>query len=188
VDVHRGVRARKMHSSRRDAFHSINQRPIGRVELDGTMEFGIPYRKVSKGRVTANTEMEKDVSLIQYHPGMSPAVLDGILSRSKGAVISGTGLGHVSSELIGTVARAVKDGKPVVMTTQCLSGRVNLNVYDTGRDLMLAGAIPGEDMLPETALVKLMWTLGRTNDMGEVRRTMLSDLRGEISSRREIDE
>jgi len=50
----------------------------------------------------------------------------------------------------------------VVMTSQCLGGRVNLNVYDTGRDLLSAGVIPGEDMLPETALVKLMWVLGRT--------------------------
>jgi len=72
------------------------------------------------------------------------------------------------------------------MTSQCLGGRVNLNVYDTGRDLLSAGVIPGEDMLPETALVKLMWVLGRTDDMEEVARLMASNLRGEISERREL--
>jgi glutamyl-tRNA(Gln) amidotransferase subunit D len=72
------------------------------------------------------------------------------------------------------------------MTTQCLEGRVNLNVYDTGRDLLSVGVIPGEDMLPETALVKLMWVLGRTNESGKIRELMLTDLRGEISERRDL--
>jgi glutamyl-tRNA(Gln) amidotransferase subunit D len=73
------------------------------------------------------------------------------------------------------------------MTSQCLYGRVNLNVYNTGRDLITAGVIPGEDMLPETAYVKLMWVLGQTSDGEEVRRLMTTDLRGEIRERREID-
>jgi glutamyl-tRNA(Gln) amidotransferase subunit D len=75
---------------------------------------------------------------------------------------------------------------PIVMTTQCLEGRVNLNVYDTGRDLLSAGVIPGEDMLPETALVKLMWVLGRADGPEQVRKMMTSNLRGEISERREL--
>jgi glutamyl-tRNA(Gln) amidotransferase subunit D len=38
------------------------------------------------------------------------------------------------------------------MTSQCLNGRVCDRVYDTGRDLIRAGVVEGEDMLPETAL------------------------------------
>jgi glutamyl-tRNA(Gln) amidotransferase subunit D len=41
-------------------------------------------------------------------------------------------------------------------------------------------------MLPETALVKLMWVLGRADDMEEVAKLMASNLRGEISERREL--
>jgi len=41
-------------------------------------------------------------------------------------------------------------------------GRVNMHVYDTGRDLLDRGVIPLDDMLPETGLVKLMWALGQT--------------------------
>jgi glutamyl-tRNA(Gln) amidotransferase subunit D len=74
---------------------------------------------------------------------------------------------------------------PIVMTSQCLSGRVNLNVYDTGRDLLNAGVIPGEDMLPETALVKLMWSLSNARSSDELRSMMASCLKGEISQRRE---
>ena len=89
-----------------------------------------------------------------------------------------------------SVVKGLKDlasqGMPIVMTTQCLEGRVNLNVYDTGRDLLSAGVIPGEDMLPETALVKLMYVLGRTNDPNQVQEMMTSNLRGEITERREL--
>lgn len=128
--------------------------------------------------------MEKDVALIQFYPGMSPSVFEGILEKSRGAVIAGSGLGHVSSELIGPIRRAVADGTVVVMTSQCLHGSVNLNVYATGRDLLSAGVVPGGDMLPETAHVKLMWVLGHTNDAEEAGRMMAADLRGELSDRR----
>jgi glutamyl-tRNA(Gln) amidotransferase subunit D len=88
-------------------------------------------------------------------------------------------------ELLG---KAVKRGIHVAMTSQCLFGRVNLNVYNTGRDLITAGVIPLEDMLPETAYVKMMWVLGQTSDPKEIERMMRANLRGEISERREIDE
>ncbi|MCD4798918.1 MAG: Glu-tRNA(Gln) amidotransferase GatDE subunit D, partial [Methanosarcinales archaeon] len=68
-----------------------------------------------------------------------------------------------------------------VMTSQCISGRVCDRVYDTGRDILKAGAIEGEDMMPEVALVKLMWALGQTGDIDEVRRIMTTDIAGEIT-------
>jgi len=99
--------------------------------------------------------------------------------------MAGTGLGHVSKDLVKGL-KGLASEMPIVMTTQCLEGRVNLNVYDTGRDLLSAGIVPGEDMLPETALVKMMWVLGRTDDPEQVRKMMTSNLRGEISERREL--
>jgi glutamyl-tRNA(Gln) amidotransferase subunit D len=54
-------------------------------------------------------------------------------------------------------------------------------VYDTGRDILKAGAIEGEDLLPEVALVKLMWALGQTRDPDEVRKIMTTDISGEIT-------
>jgi len=100
-------------------------------------------------------------------------------------VVAGTGLGHVSRELVGVIKEVVGEGIPVVMTSQCLQGRVNLNVYDTGRDLLSAGVIPGEDMLPETALVKLMWALANASDLEGTRDLMATNLKGEMSDRRE---
>jgi glutamyl-tRNA(Gln) amidotransferase subunit D len=94
----------------------------------------------------------------------------------------------VSDELVPPIRKAVRDGKPVVMATQCLNGRVGLRVYDKGRDLLAAGVIPGEDMLPEVALVKLMWVMGRTKDLAEVRQLMTTNLAGEINPTIALDE
>ena len=56
-------------------------------------------------------------------------------------------------------------------------------VYDTGRDLMAAGITPAENMLPETAYIKLGWVLGQTDDREEVKRMMLTPINDEITPR-----
>ena len=186
ASVHRGTRVRKMHTSRRDAFKSVNETPVAQVEFEGGIRYLSPYRKKSEGRVVLKPEMEEKVALLQFYPGMSPTIFEGVASKHSGVVIAGTGLGHVSKDLVKVISKAVKQGVVVVMTSQCLYGRVNLNVYDTGRDLLTAGVIPGEDMLPETVLVKLMWAMANTQGEEELRRTMITDLRGELVQRREI--
>jgi glutamyl-tRNA(Gln) amidotransferase subunit D len=62
-----------------------------------------------------------------------------------------------------------------------------MKVYSTGRDLLQMGVIPGEDMLPEVAWVKLMWVLGRAKNLREVRELMASNLAGEITPRTRPD-
>lgn len=183
--VHLGTRVRKMHTSRRDAFASINASPVARVGFEGKVEMLTACRPRSSRQPKARTGMEGGVCLLSFYPGLSPRAAEAFIRAHKGAVIAGTGLGHVSREMVEVVRSVVRDGIPVVMSSQCLSGRVNLNVYDTGRDLLVAGAIPGEDMLPETALVKLMWALGNSKGQEEVRALMATDLRGEMSQRRE---
>ena len=97
----------------------------------------------------------------------------------KGLIIAGTGLGHTSSLCIDAIRHLIETGTTVVMTSQCLNGRVCDRVYDTGRDLLDAGIIEGEDLLPEVAFVKLMWVLGNEKDPEKIKELMKTDLRGE---------
>ncbi|ASJ04324.1 Glu-tRNA(Gln) amidotransferase subunit GatD [Thermococcus barossii] len=181
--AHRGTKARKMHTSRRDAFRSINDIPLARIWPDGRIEFlRKDYRKRTESEVWVDDEMEERVALVKAFPGIQPEVIDFFVDRGyKGLVIEGTGLGHVPTYLIESIRRATEEGIAVCMTSQCLYGRVNLNVYSTGRRLLKAGVIPCEDMLPETAYVKLMWVLGHTDDPREVREMMLTNYAGEIT-------
>ena len=186
--VLRGTKIRKMHASRRDAFKAINERPLGLVHEDGRVTWGAPMEPRGKGTVVAETGMDPNVALVTFHPGLTARRFEAQTHDAHGIVIAGTGLGHVSDDLVPPIRKAVRDGTPVVMTTQCLNGRVGLRVYDKGRDLLAAGVIPGEDMLPEVALVKLMWVLGRTKDPDEVRKLMATNLAGEINPTIALDE
>jgi glutamyl-tRNA(Gln) amidotransferase subunit D len=181
--IHRGTRVRKMHTSRRDAFQSPGMSPLGHVEYPGLSVTLSPEAMPRGGRGPALRErMEERCGLVPFSPGMDPSILEAYRGY-RGLVIAGTGLGHVSSPWVKGLAGLVKDGTSVVMASQCLHGRVCDRVYDTGRDLLAAGVLEGEDMLPEVALVKLMWVLGQTGDDGEVRELMGKNLRGEIRRR-----
>jgi glutamyl-tRNA(Gln) amidotransferase subunit D len=180
VALHRGTRARKNHTSRRDAFETVGGQPLGTVDYDtGTVTFEKPHRERGAATLEAATDLETDVTLLKFTPGMDPSRLDAVADAA-GLVVEGTGLGHVHTDLISDLAALVDDGTTVVMTSQCLEGRVCDRVYDTGRDLLEAGVIEGGDMLPGTAKVKLMWALANCEDPAAA---MGRSLAGELTDR-----
>lgn len=181
--AHRGTKVRKMHTSRRDAFRSINDVPIAKIWLDGKIEFlREDYRKRQESEVWVDDKIEDKVALVKVFPGMDSEIIDFFVDKGyKGIVLEGTGLGHTPTYIIDSIKRATEEGVAVCMTSQCLNGRVNLYVYSTGRKLLKAGVIPCEDMLPETAYVKLMWVLGHTEDLKEVKKLMLTNVAGELT-------
>ncbi|BCS94239.1 Glu-tRNA(Gln) amidotransferase subunit GatD [Metallosphaera javensis (ex Sakai et al. 2022)] len=187
--AHRGVKVRKMHTSRRDAFQSINDHPLAKVlwKEKTVKVLRDDYIKKSDG-VEVNAKFDSRVFLLKFYPGLKPDIVEILLSAGyRGIIIEGTGLGHTSSDFQEAFRKAVKDGIFVGMTSQCLFGRVNMNVYQTGRMLQQSGVVPLEDMLPEVALVKLMWALGQTSDLNEVKRIMLTNMVGEYNPRHSLD-
>ena len=172
--LHRGTRARKNHTSRRDAFDTVGREPVGSVEYrTGEVEW---RRKEELGRrggdVVLEDALNHDVQHIKFTPGKDASVIDG---GADGVVIEGTGLGHTHTDWIESIEE--HDGV-VVMTSQCLEGRVCDRVYDTGRDLLGAGVVEAEDTLPETAYVKLMWALENAEETEEA---MQKNLAGELT-------
>jgi len=176
--IHRGTRVRKMHTSRRDAFKTINEKPLGKIEY-GRIELTGGYRGKTSGKVVVDDKMDDDVALVYFYPGMK----EQDLPDKKGLVIMGTGLGHISTDLIKRIRELIDNGSVIVMTSQCIFGRVNMRVYSNGRELLKAGVISGEDMLPEVAYVKLMWALAHAKDRDDVAKIMHTNIAGEISGR-----
>ena len=181
--IHFGTRVRKMHTSRRDAFKSINSEPIGYVDYsDRKITTNPEYIKRGEKKLELLDAMEPRCALIKFTPAADPAVLSYYIDAGyKGIVIEGTGLGHVSTDWVPEIGRATTAGIPVIITSQCLNGRICDRVYDTGRDMTRAGAIEAVDMLPEVALVKLMWVLGQTSDMNRISELMQNPATHEIA-------
>jgi glutamyl-tRNA(Gln) amidotransferase subunit D len=190
----RGTKVRKMHSTRRDAFRSINEPPLAKIHPNGKIDItNKNHKKRSDSKVVADTKFEPKIALLKTYPGSEPEVINFLIKKGyKGFVIEGTGMGHVPTEAakswIPVIKKAIKAGIPVVIATQTLYGRVNTKVYNNLRILFHeAGAIPAEDMLPETAYVKLGWVLGHTKNLEKVREMMLTNIAGEITERTEIE-
>lgn len=184
IAIHRGTRVRKNHTSSRDAFKSINTEPIA-FYINGDIivnKMGLHTRDSSQ--YVFNPKFSDKAVLLKFFPGMSSEILEDIWMRGyRGIIIEGSGLGHVTRRMIPTLEKILKDGVFIGMTSQCIHGRVNMRVYSTGRDLLKIGVTPLDDMLPETAYVKLSWALAQTTDIKEVEKIMLTQLAGEIGER-----
>ena len=117
------------------------------------------------------------------YPGIDPEIIDIYTDKGyEGIVIEGTGLGHCSDEVIDKIARATSENIAVIMTSQCIFGRTNMNVYSSGRRLLNCNVIPVSDMLPETAYTKLVWAAGQTDNVEEIRNIMQTNLKGEMDT------
>ena len=181
VAIWRGNRARKAHSSKRDAFRTPNEGPLGIVK--DKIEWKDKYRSTVEN-TAIQAGFDENIGMVWSHPGLKIEDWENIVSRKNGVVIAGTGLGHINSDLLGAIEKTSKD-IPVAMSSQCLSGSTNLNVYRNGRKLLERGVIETYDMLPETALVKMMWLSKHHQD--NVRDMMGQNLVGEISNSRKLN-
>jgi glutamyl-tRNA(Gln) amidotransferase subunit D len=187
----RGTKVRKMDTQRRDAFRPINEYPLARIWPDGRTQVKnrVHRKRDDKGKVKLDTRFEPRVAILKAYPGSDPDVINYHVSRGcRGFVIEASGLGHVPAngrnEWVSTIKKHVKDGIPFVTAPQTIYGRINPSVYTNLRILYQeSGAIPGGDMLSETAYVKLGWVLGHTRDLEKIREMMLTNYAGEITAR-----
>jgi glutamyl-tRNA(Gln) amidotransferase subunit D len=185
IAFHRGTKVRKCHTSRRDTFKSINTTPLARMEDEKITMVVQDYEKRDPNRkLVLKPDFNDKVALVKFHPGLDPKLIEWYLNNNyKGVILEGTGLGHVGNYCFSAIRDAIKKDLVVAMTSQCIWGRIDMNVYDQGRDLLAMGVIPLEDMLPETALVKLMWIFGQTKDTEEAKKLLTTNLAHEISPR-----
>ncbi|MEM3556755.1 MAG: Glu-tRNA(Gln) amidotransferase subunit GatD [Conexivisphaerales archaeon] len=184
VAVHRGTRVRKNHTSRRDAFESVNDIPFAYVDIENSI-IKHENEAIPKGKIKLMPNFLAKALIFKFHPGISESITNAVFKGDLlSVIIEGTGLGHVSREIFPYIRSAIDNGKFVGMTSQCIWGSVGMAVYETGRDLLAMGVVPLGDMLSETALVKSMWALGNGLDLPSV---MPLNLRGEIASRRPVE-
>ncbi|MDD5650488.1 MAG: Glu-tRNA(Gln) amidotransferase subunit GatD [Candidatus Nanoarchaeia archaeon] len=175
-------KTRKLHTSRRDAFKPVNSELIAKITRNGEIS-ELEKLHEKKDKLILKDKLEEKVGIIKYYPNISSKQFDSFKGY-KGLIIEGTGLGHTTNDkkIIDSIKNLIKTGTIVVMTSQCIFGGVNMNVYSTGRELQKIGVIQGLDMLSETAYIKLSWLLGNYKK-NEIKDLLLKNLRGEINER-----
>jgi glutamyl-tRNA(Gln) amidotransferase subunit D len=192
-----GTKTRKMHTSRRDAFKPINDVPIAKVDYKKKLIENIKKIKENKEKFKSSISFEKNIALIKIRPGFSYKELE-FYKNYKGIIFEGTGLGHLAVSVLDKhtkehkktleMIKKLSKKMPIFMTSQCIFGRVDMNVYSSGRDLQEGGVVPLEDMLPETAYVKLGWLLSFEKNQEKIKELMLKNIAGEITERTQANE
>jgi glutamyl-tRNA(Gln) amidotransferase subunit D len=186
-----GAKVRKLHSSRRDAFKVVNEKPFAKVFLD-KIERISEYKIRNKNKAKLDDKFEEKVALIKIYPGQEPDILDYYAKKGyKGIVLEMTGLGHVPTKKarnswLQKLKEIQTKGITICATSQCIYGKVDPLVYSTGRDILATGVIYLEDMLSETALVKLGWVLGHPDwkkNKKTIKEKMLENISGELNNR-----
>jgi glutamyl-tRNA(Gln) amidotransferase subunit D len=184
--VHRAVKVRKMHTSRRDTFKSINMQPLAAVDyksgaLTLTSDY-VPYTKRGEKKLALKPALESRCAIVKFVPGASPSIFDYYLEQGcKGIVIEGTGLGHVSGEWIAAIQKLTDHKIPVVVSSQCIYGSTAFNTYETGRKMAAAGAVEAFDQITESVYVKLMWLLGQGFGYEEIKELIVTEMKGDMS-------
>jgi glutamyl-tRNA(Gln) amidotransferase subunit D len=185
-----GTKCRKMHTSRRDAFQAINDKPLANI-TKYHIEILKKFNPKSDIQPKLDTKYSDKVALIKVTPNQDPKILDYYADQGyKGLVLEATGLGHIPGKAsdnnwLPTIKRLIKSGITLIAVPQTLHGQLNPNVYSYGRELQKTKIIFCKDILPETAFIKLSWILGHKawtyNNKHRIKEILLENIAGEYN-------
>jgi len=188
-----GTKVRKLHSSRRDAFKVVNSKPFAKISPEFIDKIS-DYNLRNKNKVKVDDKFEEKIALLKVYPGQDPEILDYYLKKKyKGIVLELCGLGHAPTMRARKgwtkkLKEVQKKGLIICATAQTIYGRLDPLVYSNGREILETGVIYLEDMLSETALIKLGWVLGHKDwakDKKIVKEKMLHNFARELNDRLE---
>jgi len=183
----RGNRSKKFRELEFEAFESIGMLPLGIIEHE-IRHTGEHYKHTGKNKdLKFYDKLDEAVCIQKISPGFNPKIISQLIKLGyKGIVLEGYGAGNIpikENSLVPEIKKATEQGVPVIMCTQCAVGYAWVYLYEVGRKALEAGAIPGHDLLSETALTKLMWILGNhpNYNIKQIKKTVLKDISGEVS-------
>ena len=191
--VLRGTNVRKLHSSKRDAFKPINTSPIATVNFESKKISLYKKPLVKNEKLALKLFNEKlKIGWVKSRPNMLAEEFS-IYKKFDALVLEGTGLGHFpitefdkatkQNSLIFKNLKELSKSVVILMTTQTIFGRVNLNVYSPARKLKELGVLGHNSSLsPETAYIKLAWLLSNFKK-SEIKDLYDKDFAGEVASR-----
>lgn len=181
----RGNRSIKVNADSFNAFESPNYPHLCEVGVNFLFSDHHILVPDYQRPMVPHTRMNPNVIVFSLFPGVQESIIHHVTDAPelKGIVMRSYGSGNAPQKewVKRLLANATKRGIVVVNISQCLSGAVAMERYDTGYQLQDIGVISGHDSTVEAAVTKMMHLLARHESLEEVRQMMSQSLAGEIT-------
>ena len=159
----RGVQSLKMSVEEFNTFDSPRVAPIGCI--DGMVFLNSHVIPRGHRSPVLFTGVNTGIAHYSQPSGVSASVFGAYVNSDEihGLIISGFGAGNIQDQLIPYIKNATERGKPVVVVTKCISGEVDMGIYEVGSAALNAGAVAAGDLTLEAATQKMMFALGKAD-------------------------
>ncbi len=181
--VHLGTQVRKLRASGQ-AFFSVNRQPVAQVVRG---KFVPVQHSPVLHPIPAKAAVDDKVLAVRIYPGLdlSSLLLAARESGTRGVVVelyaSGTAPDDSGVESLSNFVEGCLQAGIAVVTTVSDAPDDEANDYESSVALRASGAFFSWTLLPEVAIVKLMWVLAQTSNLHDVSRLMGLNIAGEMA-------
>ncbi|MDH6310829.1 L-asparaginase [Dysgonomonas sp. PFB1-18] len=184
-DLLRGNRSTKVNADNFNAFKSYNYPNLAKSGIQIRYDRKVIHQPDYDKKTVFHYRLDNRIGTLKLFPGIDRQTVEAILTlKNIKAIIMetyGSGNAPLSPWFIDLIRETVKRGVVILNITQCNTGMVDMQRYETGRELLKAGVISGSDATFEAAITKLMFLIGHKYEKEDVKIRMKVPLIGEIT-------
>ena len=181
----RGNRCTKRNAEHFSAFKSYNYPSLAKAGVHITYNIHLVHYNDPRATLKLHTRMDCNVAVLKLFPGITKNIVHTFLNAPglRGIVLETYGAGNAPSRawLYEELKDAISRGIIIVNKTQCLTGSVNMELYEVAQNLVKAGVLSGRDITTEALLTKMMLLLGECEDNNTVIQMLQKNICGEIT-------
>jgi len=182
-NLFRANRTKKVSIESYHGFESPNCLPLATIGLNINLKKNLLIN--IKSDIQLQPNFDTNIINIRVFPGLNPDFYNQLINNKiKAVIIEGFGAGNFSStnkSWLNFITKCVEANKLVVIGSQSLHGKVDLELYKSAKEAKKLGAISMHDMTFETALVKLMLLFGNYSDEEKIKTVFNTPIAGELT-------
>jgi L-asparaginase len=184
-ELSRGNRTTKMSAEHFDAFSSPNYPLLAEVGLHLKYNIANIRYPGENRKLIVHKSFDNNVAILKLFPGINRNFVQAVINTDglKGLIVETFGSGNAPTYkwFIDDLKQFISRGGIIFNVTQCHGGSVEMGLYETSREMLIAGVVGGKDITSEASVTKLMFLLGNCSSEEEVIKCLGSSLAGEIS-------
>ena len=181
----RGNRSTKQNADEFNAFDTFNYPHLCEAGVNFTFDEHRILKPDFTKPMVPHLELDNNVIIFSLFPGIEEHLIHHMLDAPelRSIVMRSYGSGNAPQQpwLMNLLRKASERDVVVVNISQCISGQVEMNRYDTGYQLKDAGVVSGYDSTVEAAVTKLMYLQAKSDDVNYIRECMNRSIAGEIT-------